>query len=193
VIPHGVTWKGVPETPSCSGVPIDEEKTSWSGSCTFAQPGTYAFVCTVHPTEMKGTVSVGSSETPNPPPPSGESSESLLAGRASRALRLAKSQRGSSVRGSIALSQAAAGGRLQIELLARRAALLGAGHPGTTRVGRLVRTSLKAGRVSFTVSLKRLARRALQTKEKLALTARVTVSAPNHQALKLRRGVVLHV
>src|SRR6478735_3923108 len=48
VVPHGVTWTGGPEKPSCSGVPVEQEKTSWNGTCTFAQAGTYAFVCTVH-------------------------------------------------------------------------------------------------------------------------------------------------
>src|SRR5215207_8711296 len=55
-VPHGVSWSGGPATPSCSGVPIDEGKTSWSGACAFPQPGSYGFYCTVHPTEMKGTI-----------------------------------------------------------------------------------------------------------------------------------------
>lgn len=193
VIPHGVTWKSVPETPSCNGVPIDEEKTSWSGSCTFAQPGSYAFVCSVHPTEMKGTVTVSSGEAPPTNPPPGGSSESPLAGRASSALRVARSQRGGAVRGSIALSQAAAGGKLEIQLLARRAALLGAGRSGTMRVGKLIRSHLNAGRLSFRVSLKRVARIALRGSERLALTVRITVRAPSQEPLKLKRGVVLHV
>jgi plastocyanin len=95
IVPHGVSWRSGPEAPSCSGVPVEEEKTSWSGSCTFAQPGTYAFVCTVHPTEMKGTITVLSAEAPpaGPPPGSGESTGSPLAGPASRALKIAKRQR----------------------------------------------------------------------------------------------------
>src|SRR3954471_713719 len=35
VVPHGVHWTGGPEKPSCSGVPVDDFGTSWSGSCTF--------------------------------------------------------------------------------------------------------------------------------------------------------------
>src|SRR5690349_11458947 len=35
-VPHGVSWKTGPETPSCTGVPVDDFKTAWSGSCTFA-------------------------------------------------------------------------------------------------------------------------------------------------------------
>lgn len=57
-VPHGVHWVSVPETPSCgSGVPIDEGKTNWSGSCTFTNAGTYSFRCFVHP-GMTGTVTV---------------------------------------------------------------------------------------------------------------------------------------
>jgi plastocyanin len=192
VIPHGVSWTGGPETPSCSGVAVDQEKTSWSGDCTFAQAGSYAFVCTVHPGEMKGTITVSSGGATNPPPPSTGGSESPLNGPASRALRIAKSQRGGSVRGSIDLSQAGAGGKLEVDLFARRASLLGTGKSGTARVGRLVRSKLRAGRVSFTVAIKRLARRALRSHERLALTVRVTVDPLGQKALKLTRKVVLH-
>jgi plastocyanin len=191
VVPHGVTWTSGPESPSCAGVPIDEGQTSWSGSCTFAQAGTYAFKCPVHPTEMTGTITVGTSSAP-PPPPGGSQPESPLDGPVSQALRLARSQRGAAVRGSIALSQAAAGGRLEVDLLARRAALFGSGGAGKLRVGRLVRSSLRAGRVSFAVSLKRVARRALRRHRRLALTVRVTVVPPHGETLKLTRGVVVH-
>jgi hypothetical protein len=97
------------------------------------------------------------------------------------------------VRGSIALSQASAGGKLEIGLVARRGAILGAGRSGTMRVGRLVRSHLEAGRVAFTVSLKRFARRALRRNERLPLTVMVIVTPLNRDALKLRRWVVLHV
>lgn len=193
-VPHGVSWKSGPEAPSCSGVPIDGEGTNWSGSCAFAQAGTYAFVCPVHPTEMKGSVDVGSPGTTptNPPPPAGESTESPLAGKPSQALRIAKSQRGISVRGSIGLSQASVGGRLQVELLARRAALSGPGHAGTLRVGRLVRSPQRAGRIPFAVALKRAARGALHRDGRLPLSVKVVVKPARGAALTLKRGVVLH-
>ncbi|HEY7255865.1 MAG TPA: plastocyanin/azurin family copper-binding protein [Solirubrobacterales bacterium] len=183
-VPHGVRWTGGPESPSCSGVPVEQEKTGWSGSCTFAQAGTYSFVCTVHPTEMKGTITVSSTEVPaGPPPPPGRSSESPLNGAASRALRLAKSQHGSSVRGSIELSPASAGGRLEVLLLAKRG----------SRVGRFSRSSLEAGRLSFAVPLKPRARRSLRASKRLPLTVEVVVTPPGRAALTLKRGVVLHV
>jgi plastocyanin len=190
-VPHGVTWKGGPEMPSCSGVPIDGEKTQWSGACTFIQPGTYAFVCTVHPAEMKGTITVGSGESP--PPPAGGPPESPLRGSASTALKLVRTQKGGTVRGSVALSNAGAAGRLEVLLLARQASLSVVAHPPTSRVGQLVNSSLRTGRVSFAVPLKRVARRALRRRKRLSLTVQVIVTTPGQAALTLTRGVVLHV
>jgi plastocyanin len=60
---HGVEWKSGPNIPSCtSGVPVGTSPaasgTNWSGSCTFTQPGTYVFWCTVHGSSMSETVTV---------------------------------------------------------------------------------------------------------------------------------------
>lgn len=179
-VPHGVHWTGGPETPSCtSGVAVEQEKTNWSGTCTFAQLGTYTFVCTVH-AEMKGTIAVTSTGEPppaEPPPP-----ESPL-----RALNLAKSQHGSTVRGSLDLTQAAAGGKLEV-LVSKKAA------PGSasSRVGRLVRSPLSAGHISFAVPLKRAMRRTLRSRGKLSLAVQVIVTAPAGTPLTLKRGVTLH-
>lgn len=61
---HAVTWEaGNPETPSCPGVP-STGAANWSGTCTFAQSGEFKFHCTVHPVEMKGTVTVSGPATP---------------------------------------------------------------------------------------------------------------------------------
>jgi plastocyanin len=191
-VPHGVTWTGGPGKPSCSGVPIEQEQTNWSGSCSFAQAGAYTFVCTVHPTEMKGTITVSSTETPpGSPPPPGGSTESPLQGPASQALKIAKSQQGTSVRGSVDLSQASAGGKLEVVLLAKSASS-SAGASAMSKVGRLIRSPLRAGRVSFSVPLKGVGRRALQSQRKLALTVQVVVKPPARTALTLKRGVVLH-
>ncbi|HWX87670.1 MAG TPA: IPT/TIG domain-containing protein [Solirubrobacteraceae bacterium] len=62
-VSHGVEWKSGPNTPSCtSGVPVGSTPSasgsSWEGSCTFTQPGTYVFWCTVHGSAMTETVTV---------------------------------------------------------------------------------------------------------------------------------------
>jgi len=40
----------------------------WAGECTFATAGTYTFLCTVHSSEMTGTVIVTSGSEPTPTP-----------------------------------------------------------------------------------------------------------------------------
>jgi plastocyanin len=62
---HAVSWESGPETPGCSGVPSTGE-VSWSGSCTFAQAGAYKFLCPIHPTQMKGTITVSGPAAPVP-------------------------------------------------------------------------------------------------------------------------------
>jgi plastocyanin len=191
VVPHGVRWTGGPEKPSCSGVPVEQEEIDWSGDCTFAQAGSYAFVCTVHPTEMKGTISVSAGAPPPALPQAPAAApESPLQGPASTALRLARRQAGISVLGSIALSPASAGGKLEV-LLLTKGALKTAARPARTRVGRLLRFPLRVGRVAFAVPLEGRARRALSSRGKLSLTVQVTVRAPGQPALTLKRGVVL--
>jgi plastocyanin len=190
---HGVTWSGGPATPTCSNVPINDGKTSWTGSCTFAQAGTYSFYCSVHPTEMKGTITASSTGTgTNPPPPPGTPGPQP-GGPALQVLNIAKSQRGNHVKGSVDVSQAGAGGRLQVDLFATRAMLFGPGHAGKMRVGRLTRSSLSEGHVSFTVSLKGVARRALRREERLPLQVKVTVTPSEGNALRRTRAVILHV
>jgi plastocyanin len=188
-VEHGVTWTGGPEKPSCSGVPIDEGKTSWSGSCSFAQAGTYSFYCPVHPTEMKGTITAtagGAPPTGSPPPPGPQS-----AGAVASDLTLAKRQRGGTVRGSVRLLRVGSGSRLEVELTAPRLRLFGPGHAGKMRVGRLVRSSPAAGRFPIVVSLARVARGALHDEVALPVTVTVTVTSPDGEVFKRTRGVLM--
>ena len=184
-IPHGVSWSSGPETPKCSNVPINEGKTSWSGSCSFAQAGSYGFYCSVHPSEMKGTITAATGEGPPPtnppPPPPDEGGGSPVKGPVLQALRLAKSQKGNVVRGAVALTGAATGGRLEVELLM-------AGD----RVGRLTRGGLSAGRLPFAVDLRRAARRTLRESGQLSLKVRISIAPPGDRALILNRTVTVH-
>jgi plastocyanin len=64
--PHGIVWKSGPSTPSCAtGVPVGEGHfaTGWSGSCTFAQAGTYRYYCSYHGESMSGTITVSAAGT----------------------------------------------------------------------------------------------------------------------------------
>jgi hypothetical protein len=95
------------------------------------------------------------------------------------------------VHGSLAVSQAAAGGRLEVDLLAARASLASAGHT-RVRVGRLVRNSLHAGTITFSVALDRRARRALRRHGRLALTVRIVLAPVHGAALTVTRSVLVH-
>lgn len=182
---HGLSWTGGPVTPPCSGVPIDDGKTGWSGTCSFPEAGNYTFVCPVHPTEMKGTITAGSAgpgPSPNPPGPP-------QSGPAAAGLKLAKTQRGPAVRGSI--NVLAAAGRLEVELLVSRSLLFGPGKAGKVQVGRVVRSGLAAGRAPFAVPLKRVASRALGSRDALPLSARVAVTAADSDKFQRTRGVIV--
>jgi plastocyanin len=215
-VPHGVVWEtGDPETPACNGVPIDEGQTDWKGSCTFAKAGTYRYYCSVHGMAMSGTIVVGSPGAPPPPtptsptqpttpggatpPPSttgeappGAGAASLLAGSASKAIRLAGVQHGESVRGSIHVSPAGAGARLKIELLVNGAALAKGRRSAQVRVGSLVRLGLQPGGDSFSAPLNRQGRAALRRRGRLALMVRVTLTPAHGAAVSVLRAVVMH-
>jgi plastocyanin len=212
-VEHGVEWVSDPTKPTCtSGVPVGTTAASagpkWSGTCNFDQPGTYVFYCTVHGPEMTGTVVVsptgtttvtttgtttntsttGTSTTNTSPP----AEESPIVGSTTQAVKIAKSQRGGSVHGSIDLSPAAVGSRLQVDLFTRRTALTGAKRNVRVRVGHLLRSSVSAGRLSFSVALDAKARRALVRRRRLALGVEVLLTPVTGKALRISRTVIEH-
>jgi plastocyanin len=215
-IKHGLEFTGGPAKPSCTGLPAAAGEvtgaTSWTAECGFSAPGTYTFICTVHPVAMKGAVTVSAAgvvtttttntgttgttttTTPAPAPAPGEPSlggvpsgtPRLLTGATSAAFRVAGSQHGRLVRGSLALAPAAVGGSLKLELLAR----IGGEHG--VLAGRLSRSSLSSERLSFAVALNARGKRALQLHGHLALRLRVRVVAKGGAVLTLTRAVTLH-
>jgi len=204
-VPHGVEWVSGPATPACNGVP-SEGSTKWSGSCSFSQPGTYVFYCTVHGPSMKGTITVNAPSTPPPSTPaagptpvstapvsgapetgSGGSPPAAVAG----ALALAGTQHGGAVRGSLAVSQAGAGGRLEVRLQASSAALARSGRRHLVQVGRLLRASVGAGAVAFSVPLDARARRALKVHRRLVLSVTLVLTPAHAAAATLHRTVTL--
>jgi plastocyanin len=190
LVPHGVHWTGGPEKPSCSGVPVDSSGTAWSGACTFSQAGTYTFVCTVHPEEMKGTITVASGETTAPPTPGPGQPPAASEGPLVEALRLARRQHGRAIHGSITVSSAAVGGRLNVELRAPRTALGGHGK-GMVRVGAVSRSLANAGRLAFAVHLQPSAQRALLRRGRLWLIVNTIIRPPSGLAAILTRRVKL--
>ena len=203
-----VSWTG--SAPVCSGVPASA-MTAWEGTCKFEQPGVYKFesptlfneggsldytkyeivvegaTTGTAPTTTTTTTPPTTTTTPNEP---SHGSGSPLEG-GSKALKLAASQRGSTVHGAIKVSQAGAGGRLEVGLFAINASLAKVGRHAQVRVGRLMRSSLKAGSVSFSVPLTSKGKAALRRHRRLALTVKVTVTPVHGAAVTATRGVVL--
>ncbi len=123
----------------------------------------------------------GSMETP--PPPGGSHPLATLA--------LANAQHGDAVHGTVQIPAADGGARLEVELLAQGASLAKVKRGGSSRVGRLVRSSAPAGAVSFTVSLDAQAKRALRHRHKLALTVKIVLTPVHGAAVILTRSVVV--
>jgi plastocyanin len=209
-----IAWMGA--APACSpSVPVSPTppQAPWEGKCTFEQPGTYRFESStlfnggpslnytkyeiVVEGASAGTTPTTTTTTTTPttmtsPTTPSEPSHGLPPEGGARALKLAGSQRGSTVRGSLEVSQAASGGRLEVGLLAAGASLAKAGHPAQVRVGRLVRSRLQAGSVPFSVPLNARGKAALRRHRRLALTVKIVLTPPHGAAVTLVRGVVVH-
>jgi hypothetical protein len=180
--------------------------TGWEGKCKFEQPGTYKFESsTLWPEYTKYEIVVeGAATSTTPTTPTTTTTPSTTTptttttpsepshGSPLGALKLASSQRGSTVRGQVKVSQAGAGGRLEVGLFAAGASLAKTGHSAQTRVGRLVRSSLQAGSVSFSVPLNANGKAALRRHRRLALTVKVTLIPQHGAAVTLTRSVVVH-
>jgi plastocyanin len=198
-----VVWAG--SAPACIGVPTSATA-GWEGKCTFQNPGTYKFESstlwpeyTKYEVVVEGaatgttpTTTTPTTTTPTTPTTPGEPSQGSPLEGGSKALKLAAVQHGSSVRGSVEISQAGVGGRLEVDLLASGASLVKAGHPAQARVGRLVRFSLHAGKLTFALPLSAKGKAALRHHHKLALTVKLTLTPQHGAAMTLNRSVVVH-
>ena len=207
-VPHGIEWRSALK-PTCEegagkvpvGTTAAASGTKWSGACTFSQPGTYTFYCTVHGPEMTGTVTVAANgtttvtttttPTTTTPGTTSPKSEAPTGSPFLGAPSLRSSQRGTTVRGSLQISQAGAGARLEVDLLAEAAKISRTQEKRVT-VGRLVDSSVKAGRLPFSVKLNAKARRALHRRHRLALTVRFVLTPFYGEPTTLTRTVVLH-
>jgi plastocyanin len=217
-VPHGVEWVSTPGgAPSCDagvkvGTTAADSGTKWSGTCSFANAGTYIFYCTVHHSEMTGEIVVAGSATgpgtttgtgttttiTGTTPPQGETQTGASGPPAHpltalSALRLTAPRHGASIRGSLRVPAGSAGGRLEVDLLATSRSL-NVAHGASAviiRVGRLLRTHVPAGEIRFTIPASARARAALRAHGSLALTLRVTLTPPAGAAASLRRRLTL--
>ncbi len=220
-VPHGVEWISTPEghAPTCDpSVPVGTTKAAagakWSGSCTFATPGVYVFYCTVHGAAMRGRIVVGAPASTTPStstttstpttstgaggaPPLGEtvaqtpSPASPLLGDERHSVALRAARHGAVVHGSLRLTSAAAGMGLEVEVSAQRALLKGGSGGSGVEVGRLKRSHLRAGVVSFSIALSGPARRALRRHGRLKIAVRVSLRDAQGAVISIVRSLTL--
>jgi len=213
-----IAWVG--NAPACSpSVPVSptSPQAPWEGKCKFEQPGTYKFESStlfnggpslnytkyeiVVEADVTGTTPSTSATTPIPTPTTttttspmtpGEPSHGSSVQEEARVLEIAHSQRGSTVHGSIEVPQADTGGRLEVDLFSAGAAPAKVSHRTHVRVGRLVRSSLAAGSVSFSVPLSTKGKASFRRHRHLALTLKITLTPLHGAVVRLTRVVVLH-
>jgi hypothetical protein len=80
------------------------------------------------------------------------------------------------------VSSAGSEGQLQIELLTK-----GAAAP----LGKFLRSSLHAGKLTFALTLSSKAKHTLKTRHKLALTVKIVLTPKHGSAMTLTRSVVV--
>jgi hypothetical protein len=164
------------------------------GSTGITPTGTGTTTGSTTPT---GTGTSGSSTTPSStqstvsqtgvPAPLG----SLFVGSPATACKLPSTQHGQTVHGSVDVGAGGAGGRLEVQVFASRAALASAGHASHVEVGRIVRSGLHAGSASFTIALSSKARHALRSRGHLALSVEVVLSSPQGMSQTVTRSVLV--
>ena len=131
------------------------------------------------PTPTGGNPTATTSSAPSSGQPKAEPASGPLFG----SVKLASTQRGGVVRGSLVVSSVGAEGRLQIDLLTKGA---------TAPVGKLVRSSLHAGKLTFVLALSAKGKAALHHHRRLALTAKIVLTPRHGAAVTVTREVVVH-
>ena len=196
---HNASFSGTGPSGCNPALPGSPQPPPWSSTCTFNAPGTYSFVCTAHP-GMGGSVEVvnaGTPTTPPPttvpgtPPPGGNPPGGSPSEPGSVSVKVARRQRGSTVRGSVTTT--VDGSRLAIRALVSNR-LLANSRPRRIRnvsVASLRRLVASAGKTSFALRLNRAARRALNRRDRLIVNLRITVTPPGGAATTATRRVTL--
>jgi hypothetical protein len=131
------------------------------------------------PTPTGGNPTATTSSPPPSAQPKTEPASAPLFGSA----KLASTQHGGVVHGSLVVSSAGSEGQLQIELLTKGAA---------TAVGKLVRSSLHAGKLTFALPLNAKGKTALRRHRRLTLTVKIILTPAHGAAVTVTRGILLH-
>jgi hypothetical protein len=129
------------------------------------------------PTPTGGSPTATTSSSPPGQPNAGPAAGPLFG-----SLELASTQHGGVVHGSLVVSSAGSEGRLQVELLTKGAAAV---------VGKFLRASLDAGKLTFSLPLSSKAKHTLKTHHKLTLTIRIVLTPAHGQAMTMSRSVLM--
>ena len=195
--PHNARFSNSGPASCDPPLPGDPESPPWTSTCRFDSPGIYSFICTLHD-GMGGTVSVVAQGTPTTPPPTTGPGTSPPGGNppggspsepGSVSVKVARRQRGTTVRGSVTTSED--GSRLSIRALVSNRLLAKNPPSRKVAVGSLQRQIANAGKTPFAVKLNRAARRALNRRDRLLVTLRITVTPPGGQAITRTARVTL--
>ena len=116
-------------------------------------------------------------------PSSGQAKAEPVHGPLFGPVKLASTQHGGVVRGSLVVSSVGSEGQLRVELLTK-----GPAAP----VGKLVRSSLHAGKLTFVLPLTAKGKAALRRHRRLALTVKITLTPLHGAAVTITRDVVIH-
>jgi plastocyanin len=192
------TGGAVPPLPTVPTVP------AWSGTCRFNTPGTYTFVCDMHPLMMTGAVVVEapstttgttttSATTTTGSGPTATSPGAAAPGSGSSAPRVtvARRQRGTVLRGAVTTPAGASQIVVTAFISNRALAQHRPKHVRRVRVGSRIRRSTGTGTTSFTVALNAAARRALHRRHRVDVTLRIVVTPPDGHAVTKTIAVVL--
>ena len=131
------------------------------------------------PTPTGGNPPATTSNSPSSGQPKIEPARGPLFG----SVKLASTQHGGVVHGSLLVSLAGSDGQLQIELLSKGA---------TAPVGKLVRSSLHAGKLTFALPLSAKGKAAQRRHRRMTLTVKITLTPQHGAPVTVTRDVVLH-
>jgi plastocyanin len=204
-VSHNARLTGPMPAPSCMpDLPASSTPPPWSSACTFNTSGTYMLICDVH-NGMTSTINVDPPGGGNPPPsggnpppggnpPGGGGSGGGGGGsgdptgpggtptqRGAPSFKVTRKQTGVVLRGSVTTSGAA---KIVVTALVSNR-YLSTSRPKRVKkvsVGSKIIRRTSAGKASFAVRLNAAARRALNRREKLAVSLRIVVTPTGGRA-----------
>ena len=211
--PTSCTQTAGPDTGPVPPLPAGPTGEGWSGTCRFNAPGTYTFMCGMHPsmtgsvvvegatttgtttTGTTGTTTTGTTTTGTGPaattPGATTTAPGSSASRLAPRVSVAHRQRGAVLRGTV--TTPAGRSRIVVTALVSNRALAERRpkHVRRVRVGSQSKRSTGTGKTSFAVALNAAARRALHRRHRLDVGLRIVVTPSGARAFTTNVAVVL--